>query len=648
MRIQRVSRHLCWWLFYFLLPMCVTYTSPAAAASAPATTTVEGIIYRANGSPASGTLLISWPAFTTANKEAVSAGTTSITIGQGGVVSIPLVPTQGSTPATVYKVVLRSADGTSAVEYWSVPSVPSATVASVRIIQNGSQVSTTYQSLLSAKLDRKGDTPVALGAVRYAGAFAPGSKTAGINEAISDLGPNGGTVILPFGTVTTSACVNLKNNVRLIGHGYCGIDSPDRCPTVIQNATTDLFCAPDTGLQGVVLEEFSAISLKGGGHIFNFNASVPVSMNEIRNVTLWQMNGGKSVLQATSAAASAGFFDNRVHHFMFIYETGNTVPAINVAEPAVSHLTFEAFRSKGSNTSSGTYAISIESTQAQAPASSIIVRDGVIEQPHGGFLNLFSTTESQVANIQIWDQTVTPANPVINIGRRSSSAYISSRIKLENISSQVGSASIPDIKIDTSITGATSFTIQSSIIGYLDGGGAGQPGIILLNTNAVHRQNVSYSVVSPSELSFRTTSPTGKSFKIWSGWPLWWEGYAFFSVGDVDFGGITPAGDFWWGGAPTSPRAKIQQSDGKAIFNGGVQVSKVVTGNSANTDLAGQLTLASGTASYTFSGTYLDPPVCIATDTTVAAPVKVTTTTTKLTLTGTGSDTINYVCVIRR
>jgi hypothetical protein len=81
---------------------------------------------------------------------------------------------------------------------------------------------------------------------------------------------------------------------------------------------------------------------------------------------------------------------------------------------------------------------------------------------------------------------------------------------------------------------------------------------------------------------------------------------------------------------------------------GNVKAVKTVrTGSSTNTDLAGALTLASGTATFTFTGTYVTAPICVATDTTAAAAVKVSATTTVLTITGTGTDAVNYICTGR-
>lgn len=76
-------------------------------------TTVQDTVYRADGTPAQGTLLISWPAFTTASGQAVAAGSTSVTLGAGGSLSVALVSNANATPVnTVYTVIYQLDDGT--------------------------------------------------------------------------------------------------------------------------------------------------------------------------------------------------------------------------------------------------------------------------------------------------------------------------------------------------------------------------------------------------------------------------------------------------------------------------------------------------------------------------------------------------------
>ena len=80
-------------------------------AAAPAMNTVSDTVYRADGTVSSGTLLISWPAFTTADSKPVAAGNLSVVIGADGRVSIPLAPNAGASPdGTYYKVVFQSSD----------------------------------------------------------------------------------------------------------------------------------------------------------------------------------------------------------------------------------------------------------------------------------------------------------------------------------------------------------------------------------------------------------------------------------------------------------------------------------------------------------------------------------------------------------
>jgi hypothetical protein len=95
-------------LFYLLVTLAIGL---AALAQAPPTTTITGVVYRADGTPAGGTLLISWPAFTTAGAQAVAAGNTSVTLGIGGTLTVALIPNVNATPAnTVYQVVYQLND----------------------------------------------------------------------------------------------------------------------------------------------------------------------------------------------------------------------------------------------------------------------------------------------------------------------------------------------------------------------------------------------------------------------------------------------------------------------------------------------------------------------------------------------------------
>src|SRR6202521_3510803 len=117
------------WLF-LLLPALV---ASAVSAQTLPTTMINDTVYRADGAPAKGTLLISWPEFTTAALGAVAAGNTSVTLWAGGALSVGLGANANATPAnTIYTVVYQLDDGTVKTEYWVVPTTSPTTISAVR------------------------------------------------------------------------------------------------------------------------------------------------------------------------------------------------------------------------------------------------------------------------------------------------------------------------------------------------------------------------------------------------------------------------------------------------------------------------------------------------------------------------------------
>ncbi len=109
----------------------------SAAAQVP-TTTVADTVYSANGTPAGGSVLVSWSAFTTAGGQAVPAGSTSVTIGAGGRLSILLAPNAGASPmGSYYTAIFHLSDGTTSRQYWVVPvTVPGAGPSTLAAIKN--------------------------------------------------------------------------------------------------------------------------------------------------------------------------------------------------------------------------------------------------------------------------------------------------------------------------------------------------------------------------------------------------------------------------------------------------------------------------------------------------------------------------------
>jgi hypothetical protein len=106
--------------------------SSTLQAQGPALTTISDTLYRADGTAALGTVLISWPSFQTAGGDAVAAGNLSVTIGPAGAFTAQLVPNVDASPAgTYYIVVFQLDDGTVRTEYWAVPATSPTTIAAV-------------------------------------------------------------------------------------------------------------------------------------------------------------------------------------------------------------------------------------------------------------------------------------------------------------------------------------------------------------------------------------------------------------------------------------------------------------------------------------------------------------------------------------
>ena len=103
------------------------------AAPAPTLCQISDTVYRADGTPAQGTALISWPAFTTAAGQAVTPGSLTVTLDPSGGFNASLAPNTGASPVgTYYRAIFKLDDGTTDSEYWVVPNAPTTTIGAIR------------------------------------------------------------------------------------------------------------------------------------------------------------------------------------------------------------------------------------------------------------------------------------------------------------------------------------------------------------------------------------------------------------------------------------------------------------------------------------------------------------------------------------
>ena len=123
----------------FLSLLCLVCFLCFAPSGRSQTVPVLDTLYNADGTTASGRIVISWNPFTAADGTTVDGGTLTYTIpatgGSAGVVSLSLYPNAGASPAgTSYAARYFLANGAQYTETWVVPASGPATVADVRVL----------------------------------------------------------------------------------------------------------------------------------------------------------------------------------------------------------------------------------------------------------------------------------------------------------------------------------------------------------------------------------------------------------------------------------------------------------------------------------------------------------------------------------
>ena len=243
-----------WRVALGLMALAVAVLPPRVTAQMN-TTTVQGTIYRADGTAASGTLLVSWPAFTTPQNQAVAAGNVSTMIGADGFVSLNLAPNAAALPTgSYYTAVYHLSDGTVNQEYWVVPASATASVASVRAqlepstiaVQPVSQayVNSAIQSLTGSWLSLTGGTmsgPLTLNADPTAANQAT-TKHYADQLAAAELPLSGGTLTGPVGGTSGqfSSAVSWGANCP------AGVTDSSTCLNAAASVSTDIKLGPGT------------------------------------------------------------------------------------------------------------------------------------------------------------------------------------------------------------------------------------------------------------------------------------------------------------------------------------------------------------------------------------------------------------------
>ena len=150
-RIRERGRQRLFSLMFWLVTGHLSLVTCALRAQVPALTTVKDTVYKSDGSPASGTVVITWQGFVSADSRPVFGGNKTLPLTNGAL-AVALVPNAGGTPSgTSYRVRYYQSGGVYFEETWVVPgSSPLSSPDVPTVTPQGSTGSTTYCYWISA------------------------------------------------------------------------------------------------------------------------------------------------------------------------------------------------------------------------------------------------------------------------------------------------------------------------------------------------------------------------------------------------------------------------------------------------------------------------------------------------------------------
>ncbi|MBI4464626.1 MAG: right-handed parallel beta-helix repeat-containing protein, partial [Acidobacteria bacterium] len=145
------SQEKSWKQIVFILASGFWLLTPVYA-QGPAMTAVRDTVYKSDGSLASGTVVITWRPFVTADNKPVFGGTKTVPLSNGAL-AVALVPNAGGTPSgTSYNVKYYQSGNVFSEETWVVPSSSALPSPGAPTVSNvGTPGSTTYYYWVSAK-----------------------------------------------------------------------------------------------------------------------------------------------------------------------------------------------------------------------------------------------------------------------------------------------------------------------------------------------------------------------------------------------------------------------------------------------------------------------------------------------------------------
>lgn len=337
----------------------------------------------------------------------------------------------------------------------------------------------------------------------------------------------------------------------------------------IISGTGALFVDEDNEtIAGVNFENLWLESASGGGHIFDLSGAgtAVVAKLNFSGCTLRQANIDKSIIHGYSAT---GVFSVDIDHCEMLYSGLNTVPPLDFKSETLNSITIGGnswMTAAPAANGNGTYAISFEIDNPSGTANNIRISDVLFEVTVGGAIRMLSCASSSIVNCAVYDLTesgYSPNNPMIYIDQ-AANGQPSYGIEIDTFVSRVGTVSKPDILIDTSVGGQSSFILTNVTASYVDGTSASGGAAVLINGGSINNfQNIAYTRLTASptlDIAFGSTAAGSAAFSIWNGFPSNNNGHLNISVNGVRRGSFSDGGLFQWAGTAADPSFYVDTS----------------------------------------------------------------------------------------
>ncbi len=280
--------------------LCAVALLAGFAAGAPTLTTIQDVLYKADGTPFNGTLSISWSSFQAADNSAIVMQTSTVKVIDGNL-RLQLVPSSTATPAIVYSVAYNSDGRVQFQESWSVP--PSATPLRIRDVRVAASASGVTGMPATGTTSNDTSLPI------------PESQVTGLVADLGvrpTMGPSfvaGRTVVADASGLIETAVGNPSDCMHVDGSsGPCGVATPafvdGDLPTGIVDGSNTVF-----GLMAIPAPATS-LSLYRNGVLQEPSVDYTASGNTIQFAAASTPQPGDTLLASYRAANGSGVVAN--------------------------------------------------------------------------------------------------------------------------------------------------------------------------------------------------------------------------------------------------------------------------------------------------------------------------------------------------